>query len=167
MNVILGSRDTAIKQLSEIAVDARESLIEQEGGVAGVDGYCHENALFLADYLDEYTRYTPYIRWGAIDYKGVNYSTLKEAEEDGAVHFWAEVDLDDGKRAIVDLFTMHSIESDIQRGDVYVGYDYPPSYQPLSDTLFEYDPNVIDSSNLLSYTDYEHLTLVLGWEPID
>lgn len=168
MQIHQTSQHTEIQQLTDITVDARTNLINEVGDIALIDGACHENAIHLAEYIQEYTSYTSYIRWGAVNFNKKEYATLKEAEHDGGVHFWVEVDSNHkDTRAILDLFSMRSPQDDINRGDVYSGYTYPKSYQPLEDTLFEYNPNVIDPSNLLSYTDYEHLKLVLGLNPVD
>lgn len=136
---------------------ARNEIESVHGGVEVINGACHDNAIFLCDYFLEHTEYKPYIRWGAVNNK-YEYESVKEAEKDGTVHFWVELETDEGW-VYADLFTMKSVNEDIPVGDTFASKELPSSYQQLDETLFEYIPSQIQSNDLLGFVDYEHLKM--------
>lgn len=125
--------------LFEATCEARKSL-EDERPINAINGACHKNVLYLADYLQNKTKFTPYIRWGAVDYYNKQYDSREDAEEDGAIHFWVEVELADGW-VIADVFSMRSDEDRIKRGEGVVAFDLD-SYVTFPDTLYPYTPEI-------------------------
>lgn len=146
---------TELDKLKTLTENARDKLVEESGGVGFIDGYCHENALYLCEYIQNNTQYTPHLRWGITTHRDGPYETLQNAEKDGAVHFWTELQTNNHGWIVLDLFSMPSPTENIERGDIIVG-NPPKTYQQLENTLFEYDVT-ITSSMLLSYEDYEKL----------
>lgn len=127
-------------KLFDTVCDAR-ALLEDEKSVSAINGACHENVVYLADYLHHQTDFTPYIRWGAVDYYDKEYDTRMDAEHNGAIHFWVEVKLTNGNWVIADLFSMRSDEDQIQRGNAVVAPELD-SYVTFPDTLYKYTPEI-------------------------
>lgn len=126
--------------LWDATVACRE-MLEDEYGVNHINGNCHWNVVQFAQYILDNTEFTPYIRWGAVDYNGVGFDDRWEAEDDGAVHFWLEVELDGGW-VMADVFTMRSPEDDIKRGDATIAPTLPTTYTVFPETLYRYYPSI-------------------------
>jgi len=154
---------TDIDDVRSVVSEARDDLVREEG-LSAIDGACHKNAIFLCEYCLAHTDWQPYLRWGAVeDYKS-EFDNLEEAEESGAVHFWVQVK-PDSTWFFMDVFSMQSRFDELCRGDVLVATTLPKSYNPLEETLFKYDSDIIDPVDILSYEDYTVLTDVI--EPIE
>lgn len=152
---------TDTTKVLEVVNDARDAIVKQNGGnPENINGACHRNAIFLCEYILEHTNWEPYLRWGAVHYYDYEFDDLEEAEDSDAVHFWVELKPDD-EWINADLFTMESLSDGLHRGDVFASTGLPESYQPLEDTLFKYDPSVINPKDILSYMDYQLLTSVI------
>lgn len=136
--------------------------LEDEKGRSTIDGNCHNNAIWFADYLTENTNLTPYIRWGAVDYYNKNYPTRMDAEDDGAIHFWIEVELDSGW-AMADVFTMRSDSDQLSRGEATIRPDLPESYTTFPETLYEYSPEI--TAGLLIGPEMSYLQNKVDPEP--
>lgn len=145
-----------IDDIFENVVDAREQ-IQTKKGYEKINGACHENAIYLCEYLIENTEYIPHIRWGLVDYYGKTYENLKSAEHDGVVHFWVEINISDDLWVLADIFTMESPPDDINRGQVFVSDERPELYETLDNTLFEYKENIINPDEMLNFIHYRKL----------
>lgn len=152
---------TDTEPIRELVNNARDEIVRRHNGnPQAINGACHENAIFLCDYILEHTDWQPYLRWGAVNHQNYEFDDVEDAEESGAVHFWVEVQPDD-EWVYADLFSMKSSPDGLRRGDVFASKGLPETYQPLKDTLFEYDPTVITPNDILSYMDYQLLTSVI------
>lgn len=126
--------------LSKAVCTAREQL-ENEKAVSAIDGACHKNALYLAEYLYTETNFDPYIRWGVVDYSNKNHNNLRAAEKEGDVHFWVEIEVSDNNWFIADIFSMRSEKDGLKRGDTVVSQSVD-SYEVFPNTLYKYTPEI-------------------------
>jgi len=117
-----------------------------------LDGWCHRNALFLAEKLYD-KGVSPYLVWGYSTAENTSFKTMDEVEKSGFTHFWVEAMVGNKKRVIdlysIDTMTYGEIIFDVERPR---DYDIPandPAYVPYYNGLCE--------SELLNITDYTTL----------
>jgi len=67
------------QQLRDHLVSCRDKL-EGERPFEEVNGACHENAIYLLEYLQSNTEIPLYLRWGAVDVHR-DITTVKESEQ--------------------------------------------------------------------------------------
>jgi len=159
-NLTSSSKEDIIKNISYHTKKARESFIQSKS-LNYIDGNCHENAIRLSRYLYDNTQYKPYIRWGVVDYHNRKYTDLKNAEDDGVVHFWVEIPIENDNWVYADIFSMSSVSDNLKRGEIYVSNELPETYLQLDNTLFRYRPE-IKAEYLVSYEDYFFLKDMLN-----
>ena len=149
------SRQINTDELGEVVATAREKLVAESGCVDAIDGACHENAVYLCQYIQDQTSYQPYLRWGAADVRRT-FESVEDAEEAGRVHFWVEIPTESTWR-YADVFTMKSSPDGLVRGDILLATNVLPEYYRVpSDSLFKYD-ETISPTDLLSERHYKRL----------
>ena len=115
-------------------------------------GHCHENVIDTCDALVA-RGYEPRFVWGAVNRGDERHTpeTIAEAEQNGTVHFWTEVDVD-GETFVLDP----AAETDADRGSPLVTAELPEEYVRLPDSRFVYRMDV-HARNLRNTEGYDDL----------
>lgn len=135
-------------KLQTIAERAREELYRDHETTRTedpdrIEGFCHENAFKVAEYLDQYGIDCIFV-WGSI--KNMTRSAeIDEAEVAGSVHHWVEVtksslsscdnELDiSGETFVIDPYALGS-----HKGELYISDQLPSDYQRLRGGFIQYE----------------------------
>jgi hypothetical protein len=114
-------------------------------------GYCHENAELLARRLSQ-EGYDPEIIWGAIVEPGtVAPKTIKEAESQGAIHFWVEISPDNSDVNIIAELCKEP------NGWPQVTRNLPDHYSRPPESRIKYERGTVTSSILRNQEGYQFL----------
>jgi len=118
-------------------------------------GYCHENSLAAAEHLAEH--YDPIIVWGALtDKDDFHPDTRLEAEQNGLVHFWIELEDDEPEPIVAEIATETTTVTGTLPGDPLVMRGRPNDYTVPDNCRFQYDP-AIHSKDLCNEEGYRKL----------
>jgi hypothetical protein len=149
------------KQTLRDYVNSARDELEDARGFEEIDGACHENVIFLAEYLDMHVDIPLYLRWGAVDVHR-DIQTVKDSEDcdPPRTHFWLETHLD-GEWLYLDVFTMRSAPDGISRGQVICVNKLPVDYQVPEESLFKYR-ETMKARDLITYQDYEYFCRKYG-----
>jgi len=117
-----------------------------------LDGWCHKNALFLAEKL--YDRgISPYLVWGYSTAGNVQYKKMDDVEKSGFTHFWVEAIIN-GKKRVIDLYSIDTMTY----GEIIFDVDRPRDYHtPTDDPAYIPYYNGLRETELLNYEDYTTL----------
>lgn len=141
--------------IESVVSDTLDELYNDHGTTANerpdsIEGFCHENALALAENIHYHPRLpTPIIVWGTIASTSDTYS-IPEAERSGGVHLWVEIpktDLSqfDSERDISeqgDMFVADCYAFGENKGESYVSDQLPNQYIRLTGGYIEYNPDL-------------------------
>lgn len=149
------------KQTLRSFVNSARDDLERKREFEEIDGACHKNAIFLAEYLNYHVDIPLYLRWGAVDvHRDIQTVEDSEACDPPRTHFWIEAPLN-GNWMYLDVFTMRSAPDGISRGQVICVDKLPVDYQTPEDSLFKYRESMT-AGDLISLMDYEHIRRKYG-----
>lgn len=156
-----------IQEITEIVEDSVSELyslhgIKKSDRPDAIEGYCHENALKVAENLFD-NGYQPIFIWGTIASTCDTYS-IEQAERNGSVHHWIEIPKND--------ITQYDTERDIKPedtividpytlglygvGEVYVDTVLPEDYVRLNGGFIEYTHS-LTKRDVISINKYEQI----------
>lgn len=145
-----GALDAVRKEIIRDQCEISDGKIEDHED--RILGYCHENVIGTCQELSS-RGYHPRFVWGAVSYDRTEYTpdSIEEAEKNGMVHFWTEVDVA-GETFILDP----AQETDEEMGSPLVTTQLPKEYIRLPDSRFVYHKDV-HHRNLRNREGYEAL----------
>ena len=145
-----------MKNLRELAINAREYAEAVQKRQHNLEGACHENALGSGDCIRYNTDYDPILVWGSFqtDPDEEPPKSIRESDQRGLTHFWIE--LKNQPNSVIDIYALPEdwSSSNFSKGDVYCG-SLPEEYNRLQ--MHEYYGKV-ESSDLLSASSFENVT---------
>lgn len=121
-------------------------------------GRCHENVVVAAGQLHD-RGYEPYIAWGTYQPGTPSPSpsiSVEEAEQNGLVHFWAELHDHDSEPIVCEIASETTLNGSQYPGDPLAVRGRPSDYVLPDEALFPYRPS-ISPRNLRSLDGYELL----------
>lgn len=119
-------------------------------------GYCHENALTAAEFLND-AGYDPLIIWGAhTEEGGYHPDSRLDAEQNGLIHFWVELEDEHQNPLVAEMATETRLGGAKVFGDPLVTRGRPDNYTVPDGCRIRFDPS-IHSKDLRNGEGYEKL----------
>lgn len=153
-------------ELQSIAKSARNKLYEEhkttrEDNPDRIEGYCHENAFKVAEYLYREGINCIFV-WGSLTNMSQT-SEIDQAEIDGSVHHWIEVpkrdDLSSCENELDVYKDTHIIDPYAlgeNKGELYISSELPSDYQRLRGGFIRYEP-WMSPTDFISLDKYDKL----------
>lgn len=150
-------------ELRSIAKSARNKLYEEhnttrEDDPDRIEGYCHENAFKVAEYLYREGIDCIFV-WGSLTNMSQT-SAIDQAEIDGSVHHWVEVpksnlsSCENELNVYRDTYVIDPYALGSHKGELYVSDELPRDYQRLKGGFIKYESGMspTDFISLDKYT---------------